>query len=130
MLCFGPISSIFDYVLFAIMWFAFDANTIQKQSLFQAGWFIEGLLSQTFIVYMIRTSQIPFLQSWPAPQLIGTTLIIMAIGIYIPYSPLSLTLGFTPPPASYFFWLAAILPCYFLLTQVVKAWFIKKYGFG
>lgn len=130
MLYFGPVSSIFDYVLFAIMWFVFDANSVAKQSLFQAGWFIEGLLSQTLIVYMIRTSRIPFLQSWPSPQLLIMTFLIMAIGIYIPYSPLSITLGFSSPPASYFYWLAGILPCYFLFTQVVKFWFIRKYGFG
>lgn len=130
MLCFGPVSSLFDYLLFAIMWFVFEANTIEKQALFQAGWFIEGLLSQTLIVHMIRTREIPFLQSWPAPQLLGMTLLVIAIGIYIPYSPVSTILGFSPPPVAYFFWLSGILIGYFLLTQAVKYWFIRKYGYG
>lgn len=130
MLIFGPISSMFDYSLFAIMWFIYAANTVDKQSLFQAGWFIEGLLSQTCIVYMIRTPKLPFVQSWPAPSLLLTTVLIMAIGIYLPYSPLQSVLLLTPPPPSYFLWLVGILLCYFALTQWVKFWFIKKYGYG
>lgn len=129
MLFFGPISSLFDYLLFAIMWFVFSANAVEKQSLFQAGWFIESLLSQTIIIHMIRTRQLPFMQNWPAPQLLWATLIVMSIGIYIPYSPLSGTLGFTPPPLSYFLWLLGILIGYFILTQTVKLWFIGKYGY-
>ncbi len=129
MLVFGPVSSLFDYALFAIMWFVFGANTPAKQSLFQAGWFIEGLLSQVFIVHMIRTRQIPFLQSWPAPQLLLTSVIIMSIGIALPYSPLAIPMGFEAPPPAYFGWLLAILVAYFLLTQLVKRWFITKYGY-
>jgi Mg2+-importing ATPase len=129
MLFFGPISSLFDYLLFAIMWFVFSANAVEKQSLFQAGWFIESLLSQTIIIHMIRTRQLPFMQNWPAPQLLWATLIVMSIGIYIPYSPLSGTLGFTPPSLSYFLWLLGILIGYFILTQTVKLWFIGKYGY-
>lgn len=130
MLHFGPISSLFDYALFAIMWFVFGANTIEKQSLFQAGWFIEGLLSQTLIVHMIRTQKIPFLQSWPAPQLLFMTVLVMSVGAYIPYSPIAQMLGFTAPPPSYFLWLLGILVSYFLLTQSVKIWFIRKYGYN
>src|SRR6185369_4381839 len=63
MIFFGPISSIFDYTTFAIMWFIFKANTVELQSIFQSGWFIEGLLSQTLIVHIIRTAKIPFIQS-------------------------------------------------------------------
>jgi Mg2+-importing ATPase len=129
MLCFGPVSSLFDYVLFAVMWFVFEADAIDKQALFQAGWFMEGLLSQTLIVHLIRTRRIPFLQSRPAPFLLSMTLLVMAIGIYIPYSPLSASLGFTPPGPSYFAWLTAILSGYCLLTQRVKRWFILKYGY-
>ena len=69
----GPISSIFDYATFALLWYGFGANTIAKQSLFQSGWFVEGLLSQTLIVHMIRTRKIPFLQSRAAGALMFTT---------------------------------------------------------
>jgi magnesium-transporting ATPase (P-type) len=62
MVFFGPISSIFDMTTFALMWFVFDANTPQ-QTLFQSGWFVGRLLTQTLIVHMIRTPRIPFLQS-------------------------------------------------------------------
>src|ERR1700730_11709638 len=84
--CIGPISSIFDYTTFALMWFYFEANTPAEQSLFQSGWFVEGLLSQTLIVHMIRTQKIPFIQSMPSYPLLLTTILIMAIGVYIPYS--------------------------------------------
>jgi Mg2+-importing ATPase len=130
MLIFGPISSLFDYALFAVMWFVFQANTIPRQELFQTGWFIEGLLSQILIVHLIRTAKIPFIQSWPAPQLMMLTLIIMAIGIYLPHSPLAPFFGFVLLPGTYFVWLFVILINYFILTQLIKGWFIRKYGYG
>lgn len=127
-LTFGPVSSLFDYALFSVMWFVFQANTPAHQSLFQTGWFIEGLLSQTLIIHIIRTRKIPFLQSWAAPQLIFTTILIMAIGIYLPFSPLSGILGFVAPPDTYFWWLLGILTSYVVLVQLVKQAFIHKYG--
>ena len=81
----GPISSIFDYTTFAVMWFVFEANSIETQALFQSGWFVEGLLSQTLIVHMIRTRKIPFIQSIASPPLLLTTALIMAIGIISPF---------------------------------------------
>lgn len=125
----GPISSIFDYTTFGFLWFVFAANTIDKQSLFQSGWFVEGLLSQTLIVHMIRTQKIPFIQSIASPPLLFTTLIIMCIGIYIPYSVIGSTIGLSPLPLDYFPWLLATLLCYCAATQLVKIWFIKKFGY-
>lgn len=125
----GPISSIFDYITFAIMWFYFEANTPAKQSLFQSGWFIEGLLSQTLIVHMIRTRKIPFIQSIASIPLLLTTAIVMAIGIYIPYSYVGTSIGLVPLPLSYFPWLIATLICYCVLTQIVKVWFINKFHY-
>jgi P-type Mg2+ transporter len=125
----GPISSIFDYTTFALMWFYFEANTPEKQSLFQSGWFIEGLLSQTLIVHMIRTQKIPFIESIASIPLLLTTAIIMAIGIYIPYSYIGAGIGLVPLPLSYFPWLIATLICYCVLTQIVKVWFINKYHY-
>lgn len=125
----GPISSIFDYTTFALMWFYFGANTIEKQSLFQSGWFVEGLLSQTLIVHMIRTQKIPFIQSIASLPLLLSTLIIMAIGIIIPYTYVGTTIGLTPLPLSYFPWLLATLLSYCVLTQIVKTWFISRYHY-
>jgi Mg2+-importing ATPase len=88
MLFIGPISSIFDIVTYLVMWHVFDANSIESQSLFQLGWFVEGLLSQTLIVHMIRTEKIPFFQSTAAPPVVLLTTTIMAVGIAIPFSPL------------------------------------------
>jgi Mg2+-importing ATPase len=129
MLCFGPTSSIFDYAMFGVMWFVFGANNIAHQSLFQTGWFVEGLLSQTLIIHLIRTSKIPFFQSWAAPPLTFLTLLIMAIGIYIPFCPLAHVVGFVPLPMQYFPWLVGILLGYCVLTQCVKQWFIRRFGY-
>jgi Mg2+-importing ATPase len=129
MLFIGPISSIFDYATFALMWFVFGAVTIEHQSLFQSGWFVEGLLSQTLIVHIIRTSRIPFFQSTAALPLMVMTGVIMAIGLYLPFSLLAPALKMQPLPGVYFFWLAAILLAYAALTQTVKSWFVRKYGF-
>lgn len=127
MIFIGPISSIFDYATFALMWFVFKANSPEHQRLFQSGWFIEGLLSQTLIVHMIRTRKIPFFQSWATAPVLALTTAIMFIGIYIPFSGFANALKMQPLPAGYFPWLICILLVYCLLTQFVKNWFIKKF---
>jgi Mg2+-importing ATPase len=123
----GPISSIFDIVTFVVMWHVFGANAVERQSLFQSGWFVVGLLTQTLIVHMIRTQHIPFIQSRAATPVILLTISIMAIGIYLPFSPLGEHVGMVPLPASYFPWLVGILLSYCLLTQLVKGWYIRHY---
>jgi len=128
MMFIGPISSIFDYATFALMWYFFKANSAEHQSLFQSGWFVEGLLSQTLIVHMIRTRKIPFLQSWATPQVLVLTGIVMIAGIFIPFSPLAGALKMQALPLIYFPWLFGILLCYCLLTQTIKVWFIKKFN--
>ncbi len=80
----------------------FAANNVEAQSLFQSGWFIEGLLSQTLVVHMLRTQKIPFIQSRATLPVLLTTGLIMAIGIYIPFSPLGAMVGLEPLPLSYF----------------------------
>ena len=124
----GPISSIFDYATFAVMWFIFKANSPAHQSLFQSGWFIESLLSQTLIVHMIRTRKIPFIQSWATAPVLALTTLIMALGIFLPFSPFAAALKMNPLPMSYFVWLIGILLCYCFLTQLIKTWFIKKFS--
>ena len=128
MLFIGPISSIFDLTTFALMWYVFQANTIETQAFFQSGWFVEGLLSQTLVIHMIRTARIPFLQSMPAAPLMTLSLLVMALGVLIPFSPLGETLGFVRLPGSYFPWLIATLAGYCMLTQVVKRWYIRRFG--
>jgi Mg2+-importing ATPase len=128
MVCIGPISSIFDIVTFLLMWHVFGANIVEKQSLFQSGWFVVGLLTQTLIVHMIRTQHIPFIQSRAAAPVMLLTACIMAIGIYLPFSPLGEHLGMVPLPTSYFPWLAGILLSYCVLTQLVKRLYIHRFG--
>lgn len=128
MLYIGPISSIFDYAMFAVMWFVFKANSPAHQSLFQSGWFIEGLLSQTLIVHMIRTRKIPFIQSWATAPVLALTSVIMIIGIAIPFSPLAPALKLVALPIHYFPWLLGILISYCLLTQFIKNWFINRFN--
>ncbi|MBN9378497.1 MAG: magnesium-translocating P-type ATPase [Chlamydiales bacterium] len=129
MLFIGPISSIFDYTTFALMWYVFAANTVERQSLFQSGWFVEGLLSQTLIVHMIRTQKIPFIQSHASFPLLVATGMVMAIGIYLPYSFIGAKIGLVPLPWIYFPWLMITLLGYCLFTQVAKILFIKKFGY-
>jgi len=124
----GPISSVFDVVTFLVMWNVFHANTVAKQSLFQSGWFVVGLLTQTLIVHMIRTQHIPFIQSRAATPVILLTACIMALGIYLPFSPVGEHLGMVPLPPAYFVWLALILSSYCLLTQLVKTIYIRRFG--
>ncbi|POU49336.1 magnesium-translocating P-type ATPase [Pantoea sp. PSNIH5] len=128
MLWMGPLSSIFDITTFALMWHVFGANSIDHQGLFQSGWFIEGLLSQTLVVHMLRTRQIPFIQaraSWP---IMLTTLAVVVIGVTLPFSPLAATFGLQALPLSYFPWLVATLLGYCLLSQGVKTIYMRRYG--
>jgi P-type Mg2+ transporter len=130
MLFFGPVSSIFDYVTFGLMFFVFKANTPAHQSLFQSAWFVEGLLSQTLIVHMIRTRKVPFIQSFPAPALAISTTVVMAVGILLPFTGFGHSLGMVPLPLRFFGWLALILPAYMVLAQLVKTWFVRRYGYN
>jgi P-type Mg2+ transporter len=143
----GPISSIFDYTTYAMMWFIFKCsglnlvppasvagrfagaaapNDTYAAALFHTGWFVESLMTQTLIVHVIRTNLIPFIQSRASWQLTMTTLLIMAIGAYLPASPLASFLGFVPLPPLFWLLLLVTLVCYVALTQVVKAWLLKK----
>jgi len=135
----GPISSIFDYATFALMWFFFHCSAFldpstgsaQKESLarlFQTGWFVESLLTQTLIVHIIRTRRIPFFGSRASLPMTLTTLTIMAIGSWLPYSPLAKSLGMVPLPLTYWIWIGGFLVTYAVLTHRVKTWFFKHYG--
>lgn len=124
----GPVSSLFDYILFAVMFIVFKANSPEHQSLFQTGWFVEGLLSQTLIVHMIRTKKIPFIQSWASAPVVALTSLIMVTGIAIPFTPLAEAFYLQPLPLSYFPWLIGILVGYCLLSQYIKNWYIRRFN--
>jgi P-type Mg2+ transporter len=144
--CIGPISSIFDYTTYALMWFVFKCNDLglvpppelagrfhasppddtYAAALFHTGWFVESLMTQTLIIHVIRTNLIPFIQSRASWQLTMTTLVIMAVGAWLPYSPLATALGFVPLPVAYWGFLVVTLLCYVGLTQVIKMWLIRK----
>ncbi|MFW8609910.1 cation transporting ATPase C-terminal domain-containing protein [Rhizobium beringeri] len=126
MLFIGPISSIFDYATYFTMLFVFDAWT--NAALFQTGWFVESILTQTLIIHVIRTARKPFIESWASPPLIISTIIICAIAIALPYSPLAGPLGFQPLPVLYWPIIASFLVAYAVLTTIVKTWFIRRWG--
>jgi Mg2+-importing ATPase len=120
----GPCSSIFDYTTFFIMLLVFDCW--DKPHLFQTGWFVESLLTQTLIIHIIRTNRIPFLQSRASPGLIATSVLIMAIGVWLPFSPVAAALDFEPLPGLYWPLVTLTLLCYVVLTQVVKQWLVRR----
>ncbi|MGB7730035.1 MAG: magnesium-translocating P-type ATPase [Candidatus Acidiferrum sp.] len=122
----GPISSIFDYTTFFVMLWLFKCWDPSKASLFQTGWFVESLMTQTLIIHVIRTNKIPFLQSRASWALTATTLAIMALGMWLPYSPLASALGFTHLPGLYWPILIVTLLSYVGLTQLIKAWLLRK----
>jgi Mg2+-importing ATPase len=143
----GPISSIFDYTTYCLMWFYFGSSDLglpapahlawrfphavepdatYAAALFHTGWFVESLMTQTLIVHVIRTNLIPFIQSRASWQLTMTTILIMGIAAVLPFSPLARFLGFVPLPWQFWPFLLATLICYVALTQLVKVWLLKK----
>lgn len=126
MLFVGPISSIFDYATYFTMLYVFGAWT--NPALFQTGWFVESLLTQTLIIHIIRTAKIPFIQSQASTALITTSLVVCAVGIWLPFSPLANAFGFKPLPPLYWPIIAGFLLAYAILTHLVKSWFIRRWG--
>lgn len=128
MLFVGPISSIFDYITFGALWFYFDANSLGTQSFFQTGWFIEGLITQTLIIHMIRTQKIPFIQETASLPLLLSTLSVVTIGLWLPFSPIAAHIGMVPLPTDYLIFLGAVMVGYWGLVSLLKRWYIKRYG--
>ena len=122
---FGPLSSVFDYITFGVMWFIFHA----AQPLFCTAWFLESLCTQTLVIHIIRTGKIPFIESWPSPFLIFTSIYIVSIALVLPFTPLGNYFKFVMPPATFFLALLIILGLYLWSVQMMKVWFIKKYGY-
>jgi Mg2+-importing ATPase len=119
----GPCSSIFDYTTYLLMLYVFGAWN--NPALFQTGWFVESLLTQTLIIHIIRTNRIPFLQSRASWPVIVTTAVVMMIGVWLPFSPIGSALGFQPLPQPYWPLILLTLLCYAFLTQMVKGWLLR-----
>jgi Mg2+-importing ATPase len=131
----GPVSSIFDYTTFFMMLYVFgcwfmpgDSEEVMthKEHLFQSGWFVESLLTQTLIIHIIRTNRLPFFQSVASWPLIVTSAVIMMVGMWLPFSPIAPLLWFTPLPALYWPLVLVTILCYATLTQLVKSWLVRK----
>jgi P-type Mg2+ transporter len=121
----GPVSSLFDYATFVVMLYVFGAWA--NPELFHTGWFVESLLTQTLIIHIIRTNKIPFIQSHASWPVTLSTLLVVALGIWLPFSPFAGALGFVPLPPLYWLILALFLVSYFVITQWVKHWFVRRY---
>jgi Mg2+-importing ATPase len=110
------------------MWWVFDASSVARQTLFQSGWFVVGLLTQTLVVHMVRTPKLPFVQSRAATPLLAMTLIILAVGLWLPNGPLAGYFKLQALPSAYYGWLVAILLGYCALTTLMKRVYIRRYG--
>ena len=128
MIVIGPISSVFDILTFIVLWHVFGANSVARAPIFQAGWFMEGLLSQTLIVHMIRTAKLPFVQSRASAAVLSMTALVIALGVWVPYSAFGHSIGFVAPPPVYLLFLVFILAAYTALTQIVKQQYIRRFG--
>ncbi|MFW2571965.1 magnesium-translocating P-type ATPase [Legionella sp. 29fVS95] len=115
MLCIGPVSSLFDFITFWIMLSYFNAS----ESLFQTGWFVESLATQTLVIFVIRTIKSPF-KSKPSLALTLTVLMVVTVSILLPFSPLASALGFVPLPISFFLFLTLATIGYLYLVEVIK----------
>jgi Mg2+-importing ATPase len=122
MILFGPISSLFDFATFALMLFAFHAVPGE----FRAGWFIESIATQTLIIFAIRTRRVPFLRSLPSAGLLGASLGVVALGIFLPLSPLAGVLGFDPLPTPFFLALLGMIVVYLVMVEFAKSWFFAR----
>jgi Mg2+-importing ATPase len=121
MLVIGPISSLFDFLTFAVMLRVFHAG----EALFHTGWFVESLATQVLVIFVIRTRGNP-LRSAPATMLAVTSLAVVAAAALLPYSPLGARLGFVPVPGLFFLILAGMVLLYLTLVQAAKAWFYRR----
>ena len=136
----GPLSSIFDYATFFIMFFVFGIPvtaaasgiplaTLFQQHMFQTAWFVESLITQTLVVFVIRTRLSPFWKSKPGKYLVLSSLSVVAAALIIPYTPLGKLFHFVPPPPLFYVFLLLMIVIYLFLAEVVKKWFYKRHAF-
>lgn len=124
----GPVSSVFDILCFAVMWWVIKANTVELSPLFQCGWFVFGTVSQVLVIHMIRTAKVPFLQSMPSIPLFLSTFIVAAAALIISFSNFAVGLDMMQLPVSFIPWLALISAGYLLCVQFIKRIYVRRYG--
>ena len=123
MLLVGPVSSVFDFLLFYIMLAVFHAG----EALFHTGWFIESMATQVLVIFIIRTRKNPF-KSRPNPWLIACSLTVVAVAVLLPFTPAGVYLGFVAPPALFFFILILMLIAYLFAVEGMKQWFFRHFA--
>lgn len=128
MVVFGPLSSVFDVLTFAVLWYGLGANSVATQGIFQTGWFIVGLTTQLAILHILRTGRLPFLQSRASVPVTVATLVAAACGLALPFSPLAPWFGFEPLPAVYLLWVAAVIVLYALAAEIMKRLYLRWTG--
>jgi P-type Mg2+ transporter len=121
MTVFGPINSLFDFSIFAVMLIAFHAGP----ALFRSGYFVESFVTQTLIIFVLRTRRVPFLRSRPSWQLATTTIGVTIVGAGLPFLPIGAWLGFAPLPPVFFRVLAGLVVVYIVLVDAAKTWFFR-----
>ena len=122
MLCFGPLSSIFDFMTFGVMLGIFGAGP----ALFRSGWFVESLATQTLVIFVIRTRRHPFFRSRPSRPLLLASLGVVTLGAALPFTPIASELGFEALPAAFFVVLALMVVAYLTLVEYAKHWFFNR----
>ena len=122
MLLFGPISSIFDFLTFGVMLWVFRAG----EHLFQTGWFVESFMTQSLVIFVIRTRMTPFFRSRPSLPLLVTTAACVAVALALPFSPLAATFGFVALPGAFFGVLLAMIVAYLALAEFGKVLFYRR----
>lgn len=122
--CIGPVSSIFDIMTYLVMWFVFHANTVGSQALFQTGWFVVGLVSQTLVVQMVRTRKMPFIQSIASPQVLLSSAGAVIVGLLIVLTPIRSYFDFVKLPANYWPWFIIIIVLYLITVEIAKRLYI------
>ena len=126
MFVFGLISTIFDLICFNVLWNVFKFNSIDKAVYFQSGWFVFGILSQTLIIHMIRTSKIPIIQSKSSKQLVISTLTIVALTLIITFTNIAIIFGMAKLPLGYLKWLGLLLVLYIVCIEVYKKFYLRN----
>lgn len=128
MLCFGPLSTLFDWATFALLWWTIGAATAGEAAMFQGGWFVLGLLSQTLVVHVIRTARVPLWESTAAPPVLAASALAGVLGLWLPFSPFAGSLGLAAPPTAFWLHLPLCLIAYLALVQTVKTLYRKRTG--
>ena len=123
---FGLISTVLDVMCFMVLWYVFKFNTIEKAVMFQSGWFVFGILSQTLIIHLIRTNKIPFIESKSSKQLLISTFAVVIITLIIAFTNISVVFDLSKLPNLYLLWIAILMVVYIVFIQIYKRFYIKR----